>query len=157
MQEKNPIDVMALFEKMYRGQEETYLMPPPIIETMQCEIIAFDAKEKTLTAKMPVLLAWCNPFSTMQGGMIMAAVDNAVGPLSMLIATPSWTRNMTSKYLKPVRLEVEYIYVTAVVRDERRGRLVFDVQVTDAEGIVYAEAEVTNWLMQKKNESMGQN
>jgi len=150
VQNENPIDAMALFEKMYGAHAADYLMPPPIIETMQCEIIAFDPEEKRLTARMPVLQVWCNPFSTMQGGMIMAAVDNAVGPLSMLISTPSWTRSMHSKYLKPITLEVGHIYVSAVVTEEKRGRIRFEVEVKDAEGTVYTEATVTNWLMKEK-------
>ncbi len=43
---------------------------------MQCEIVAFDKEKATLTTKKPVLQEWLNPYSTMQGGMIIAAMDN---------------------------------------------------------------------------------
>lgn len=149
MKEKQPLDVVKLFMAQYPDTMDDYLMPPPIFESMQCDIIDYNPQSQSLTAKMPVLHAWLNPFSTMQGGMIMAAVDNAVGPLSMLLSTPSWTRNMESKYLKPIHYGMEYIYVVATLVEQKRRRLVFEVRVMDEDEVIYAEATVTNWVMQQ--------
>jgi acyl-coenzyme A thioesterase PaaI-like protein len=146
MDTREPIDISRLLAGEERAYE-AYLLPPPIFASMQCDIVAYQAEAKSLTARMPLLREWLNPFSTMQGGMIMAAVDNAVGPLSMLVSTPSWTRTMESKYLKPIRYGLDFIYVTAVLVEEKRGRLIFEVEVADAEGTVYTTAKVTNWLM----------
>ena len=146
---REPIDISTLLAE-HEGAQGKYLLPPPIFASMECDIIAYDAQMKSLTARMPVLHAWLNPYSTMQGGMIMAAVDNAVGPLSMLVSIPSWTRTMESKYLKPIRYGLDFIYVTAVLVEEKRGRLIFEVEVADAEGTVYTTAKVTNWLMREK-------
>jgi len=148
MDDREPIDISTLL-KAYEA-EEGYILPPPIFGSMQCDIVAYEAEAKSLTARMPVLYDWLNPFSTMQGGMIMAAVDNAVGPLSMLVATPSWTRRMESKYLRPIRYGLDFIYATATLVEEKRGRLIFEVEVTDAEGTLYTTATVTNWLMKEK-------
>lgn len=150
MQTEKAIDVHTLFSDYTEEELAGYRLPPPIFASMQCDIIRYDAQQKLLVAKMPVLEAWLNPFSTMQGGMIMAAVDNAVGPLSMLVATPSWTRHMESKYLKPIRYGLDFIYATATLVEEKRGRLIFEVEVTDAEGTLYTTAKVTNWLMKEK-------
>jgi len=35
----------------------------------------------------------------MQGGMIAAAVDNTIGPLSFLVAAPNVTRRLEMKYI----------------------------------------------------------
>ncbi len=148
MDSREAIDLSTLLTG-YEG-EKGYILPPPIFASMQCDIVAYDAEAKSLTARMPVLHDWLNPFSTMQGGMIMAAVDNAVGPLSMLVSTPSWTRTMESKYLKPVRYGLDFIYATAVLVEEKRGRLIFEVEVRDAEDTLYTTAKVTNWLMKEK-------
>jgi len=149
MESRESLDISRLL-KEHAGTEEKYLMPPPIFASMKCEIIEYDVEARSLTARMPVLHDWLNPFSTMQGGMIMAAVDNAVGPLSMLVSTPSWTRTMESKYLKPVHYGLDFIYATAVLVEEKRGRLIFEVEIRDAEDTLYTTAKVTNWLMKEK-------
>ena len=43
--------------------------------------------------------------------MIAAAVDKAVGPLSMLIAPPNFTRNLEMKYKKAINSELGHITV----------------------------------------------
>ncbi len=144
-----PIDIVRLYTEIYGERMAEFIMPPPIFGAMQCDIIAYDPETPSLTARMPVLHEWLNPFSTMQGGMIMAAVDNAVGPLSMLIATPSWTRTMESKYLKPIPYGLDYIYAVATLTETKRGRLTFGVVVRDTEGTVYTTARVVNWLMER--------
>ena len=55
----------------------------------------------------------------MQGGMTMAAIDNAVGPLSMLVAPLNVTRNVESKPLKPISMELEYIFVKATLTERK--------------------------------------
>jgi len=152
MQTKKAIDNHILYSNYTEEELEGFIMPPPIFAAMQCDVIDYNEEARSLTAKMPVLHEWLNPFSTMQGGMIMAAVDNAVGPLSMLVATPSWTRHMESKYLKPIRYGLDFIYATAILVEEKRGRLIFEVEVTDAEGTLYTTAKVINWLMKEKSD-----
>lgn len=102
MKDKKLLDLMELFEKNLGEAVKDYDLPPPSFEVMCCKIIEFDPSEKKLITKMPVLHEWLNPYGTMQGGMIAAAVDNAVGPLSMLVAKRNMTRGMELKYLKPI-------------------------------------------------------
>ena len=75
-----------IFSKFLKHDSKNLKMPPPIFVAMQCEVLEYNEEEKTLTTKMPVLEQWLNPYGTMQGGMIDAAMDNAVGPLSLLVA-----------------------------------------------------------------------
>jgi acyl-coenzyme A thioesterase PaaI-like protein len=56
---------------------------------------------------------------------------------------------MESKYLKPIRYGLEYLYAVATLVEEKRGRLIFDVVVRDTEGTVYTTARVTNWVMER--------
>ena len=91
MQNKKPINVIELFQEILGDKIDDFLLPPPSFTVMQCEIIAYDEKHKSLIIKLPVLEQWLNPYGTMQGGMIDAAIDNAVGPLSLLIAPLNMT------------------------------------------------------------------
>ena len=147
MQDKKPIDILTLFAEALGDKLDQFNLPPPSFEIMECEILEFDATKKFIIVKMPVLELWLNPYGTMQGGLILGAVDNAVGPLSLLVAPKNMTRNIESKLLKPITKEMEYIYVTATLREQKKRRLIFDVLVQDREKDIYAKATLTNWTV----------
>ena len=144
---KNNIDTTALFNKMQANSKEALLMPPPSFTLMQCEVIAYDKDRHTLIVKIPVIEAWLNPYKTMQGGMVNAAIDNAVGPLSLLIATANITRHMETKFLRPITLVTDYIFVKASLSEMKKRRLSFDVSVEDEKGEVFVEAKVVNFIL----------
>jgi len=144
---KAPINVKALFSDTLGEKFHEFKLPPPSFEIMQCEILEFDAKKKSIVVKMPVLDLWLNPYGTMQGGMIIGAVDNAVGPLSLLVAPKNMTRNIESKLLKPITEDIKYIYVTAALVEQKKRRLIFDAVVQDKAKNIYAKATLTNWIL----------
>jgi len=147
MNEEKALDIIGLFSKVLGEKVKEFDLPPPSFTVMQAEIIAFDEAQKTLLTKMPVLKEWLNPYGTMQGGFINAAIDNAVGPLSMLVAPLNFTRTMETKYIKGIGMDVGYIYVKATLVEEKRKRLTFEVEVTDREGNVYNKGKVVNWVV----------
>ena len=147
MQNKKPIDVIELFQEILGDKIDDFLLPPPSFTVMQCEIIAYDEKHKSLIIKLPVLEQWLNPYGTMQGGMIDAAIDNAVGPLSMLIAPLNMTRSIETKLIKVITMKIEYIYVKAMLVEEKKRRLTFNVSVEDDKGVVYATSKVLNFMV----------
>ncbi len=141
------LDIKELFSEVLGDAFHEYELPPPSFTVMQCEIVEFDKESALLTTKIPILKNWLNPYSTMQGGMIIAAIDNALGPLSLLIAPKNMTRNIESKLIKAITMDVEYIYVTASLYEAKKRRLVFDVVVRDIKENVYATARVTNFIL----------
>ena len=147
MQNKKPIDIIELFKEVLGDKIDEFRLPPPSFTVMQCEIIEYNEKHKLLVTKLPVLEQWSNPYGTMQGGMIDAAIDNAVGPLSMLIAPPNMTRTIETKLIKAISMDLEYIYVKAQLVEEKKRRLTFEVSVEDVEGVVYATSKVVNFVI----------
>jgi len=141
------IDLIKLYTEVLGEKIKDYNLPPPSFEIMQCEIVKYNKDEKFITIKIPTLESWLNPFGTMQGGIIMGAVDNAVGPLSLLVAPMSMTRNIESKLIKPITMEVEFIYVTATLFEQKKKRLIFDVVIKDIDETIYTKAKVTNWII----------
>lgn len=65
-------------------------IPPKVFTDMGGALIRYDDGE-ALTARFPVRERYQNPMQYMQGGMIVAAIDNTLGPLSYLVAPPSVT------------------------------------------------------------------
>ena len=149
MQNKKPIDVLTLFKEVLGEKINNFKLPPPSFELMKCEIIAYDSAEQSLTIRVPVLEDWQNPFGTMQGGLIVGAIDNAVGPLSMLIAGANMTRSVESKFLKAITMEVGMVYVKAKLVEQKKRRLTFKVTVEDTLGEVYTKATVINFILEE--------
>ncbi len=141
------IDLIKLYTEVLGEKVKDYNLPPPSFEIMQCEIVKYNKDKKFITIKVPTLESWLNPFGTMQGGIIMGAVDNAVGPLSLLVAPMNMTRNIESKLIKPITMEVEFIYVTATLFEQKKKRLIFDVVIKDIDETIYTKAKVTNWII----------
>ncbi len=143
------MDIEKLFTKVLGDKVKDMDLPPECFDIMQCEIVSFNEIEKSLTTKMPILRSWLNPYATMQGGMIVAGIDNAVGPLSMLIAPMNVTRTIESKYLLPITMDLGYIYAKASLVEEKKRRLIFEVSIEDESGKVYTKARVENWILSK--------
>ena len=151
MKAKKAIDVTELFSNALGDKINNFTLPPPSFEIMQCEIIEYKEEEKSLTVRLPVLEKWQNPFGTIQGGMIDAAIDNAVGPLSLLVAPMNMTRTIETKILKAITMDVETIYVKAKLVEVKKRRLIFEVEVVDDEGLVYAKSTIVNYIVRVKD------
>jgi len=147
METENPINIVKLFQNVLGDKIDDFTLPPPSFTIMQCEIIMYDESSKSLITKLPVLQQWSNPYGTMQGGMIDAAIDNAVGPLSLLVAPLNMTRTIETKLIKAITMEVEYLYVKAQLVEEKKRRLTFEVSVSDASGQIYAVSKVVNFMI----------
>ncbi|MEA1981947.1 MAG: PaaI family thioesterase [Campylobacterota bacterium] len=141
------LDIVKIFQETLGEKMDDYDLPSPSFEIMQCEIVEFNASKKSMLVKMPVLKKFCNPYGTMQGGMTMGAVDNALGPLSMLIAPKNVTRNIESKLLKPITMDIGFIYVRATLTEWKKRRLTFDVTIKDVDETLYTKAQVINWIL----------
>ena len=141
------LDIKKIYEEKLGASFHEYKMPAPSFSIMQAEIIEYDESKASLTIQMPVLEIFLNPFGTMQGGMIVAAMDNAIGSLSMLVAPLNMTRNIESKLIKAITMDLEYIYITAQLLEQKKRRLIFDVVVKDGNNEVYATAKITNWIL----------
>ena len=126
---------------------DQFLIPPPIFTDMQGEIVAFDLDQKMLHARFPVLERYQNPYRAMQGGMIAAAVDNTLGPLSLLVAPPNVTRRLELTYSRPVTLDMPYIEVTARLVETHVRQLIFHANITSPQGERLARARAEHWIV----------
>ncbi len=124
-------------------------LPPPIFTEMAGEFIALDLTEKSIEIRFPVREQYQNPMGYMQGGMIAAAIDNAVGPLSFMVAPPSVTKTMEVSYLRPISANVEAIVVEAQLERREDANLFFSAQVTNGKGTTFAKA-VSHHVIRKR-------
>lgn len=134
----------SLFDIFYKNTNvlpEGLLLPPPCFVTLKGEFLDYDEENKILKTRFPILGEFLNPFSTLQGGIVAAIIDNTIGPLSMLVALPSVTREMRIKYSRPVALNEEHLYVKARLVEQQSKRLKFSAMVRDKNNKLYARAD----------------
>ena len=89
----------------------------------------------------------------MQGGMVAAAVDGVIGPLSYLVAPPSVTAQLTMTYLAPASGELAFVEVEARLVSRAGRQLVFDATVTDPDGAELAVARATQTVVRKQRDA----
>ena len=126
---------------------DAYAFPPPVFTAMRGEFLKLDLSAGVLVAQFPVLESYLNPYGTMQGGMVAAAVDNTLGPLSVLIAPPNVTRHLEMTYSRPVTLVMGHIVVSARLLERKDRLLFFRAEVRDQEGLRLARAKAVHWIM----------
>lgn len=144
-------DIMEHFKQLaaknYPDGFDNVVVPPPVFTAMGAEFLKIDTDKVMVEVKFPVPESSLNPFGSMQGGMIAAAVDNAIGPLSMIVGPVNVTRNMELKYKKPVRGDYEYIIVRATLTEKKNRRLFISAEVLDPEGNILVKAKAVNWIV----------
>jgi uncharacterized protein (TIGR00369 family) len=122
-------------------------VPPKIFLDMQAEVVGYEPQQ-SLTVRFPVLERYQNPLHMMQGGMIVAAIDNTVGPLSYLVAPPSVTTQINTSFVRPVTPADPYITVEARVVEVTRRQLFFSAHVSNTQGKTVAVAQISAQIVE---------
>jgi len=125
-------------------------LPPPVFVEMGADVVELNLAEKCLTVRFPVESRFQNPMGYMQGGMIAAAVDNVIGPLSFIVAPPSITKTLTMEYLRPIPPDMTEIMVTARLVAEDGRQLTFTAEVKRGQDTVLAKATALNIVMRQR-------
>jgi acyl-coenzyme A thioesterase PaaI-like protein len=139
-------DLTNILREKFGERIEEFLIPPPVFTMMEGEFIAFDKHEGWLRARFPIKHEYLNPYKVMQGGMIAAAIDNTLGPLSILIAPPNVTRTLEVKYSSPISIEMGYIIVLARLLEYEGRELRFSAEVRSQDGDLLARAKARHWI-----------
>jgi acyl-coenzyme A thioesterase PaaI-like protein len=144
-------EFLRTVREKYKDRINDFLMPPPVFWEMQGEFLAMDLENGSLTARFPILKKYLNPYGTMQGGMIAAAVDNTVGPLSIAIAPPNVTRTLELKYSQPVLAQMEYIVVQARLVERHEPKLTFEAKVLSPSGVKLVTCKALHWIIENSS------
>ena len=149
-------DPQKLMEVMASQGAAGLKLPPPVFVDMETEVRDYrpgsgdDQIGASMTARFPVLERYQNPMGVMQGGMVAAAVDGVIGPLSYLVAPPSVTSQLTMTYLAPAGEGTEYVDVTARLVSRAGRQLVFDATVTAPDGTEIAVARASQTVVKRR-------
>lgn len=139
---------MQVFKRRYGSQSERFEVPPPVFTELGGEFVEFDLERAYLVARFPIEARFLNPYGVLQGGMIAAAIDNTLGPLSMLIAPPNLTRRMEIKYSRPAELKDGYLIVNAQLEKREGRRLFFKADARTPTGELLVRASAMHWIIE---------
>lgn len=128
---------------------DDFVIPPPVFRTLRGEFLAVDLKAGLLRTRFPILPEYLNPYGLLQGGIIAAAVDNTIGPLSMLVAAPNVTRRLEMKYSQAVTLDLKNILVEGRYLGVEGQLLKFSAEVRAPEGDLLARARAYHYVTQE--------
>ncbi len=140
-------ELIAVLRNRFREACKDVEIPPPVFKAMQAEIVDFNLDAGTLNVRFPILDEQLNPFGNMQGGMIAAMIDNTLGPLSMAVAPPNFTRHLELKYRAPVSPDLEYVIVEGRFVERKQRRLFFSAGLTEPGGKELVSAKAVHWVI----------
>ena len=113
-------------------------LPPKIFKDMDGTFIDF-VEGKSLTARFPNKERYMNPFGFMQGGIIVAAIDNTISPLSYILSPPSITKEITTTFKRPIKQTDNFIDVIASVLEKTLTHIVLQAEVRNENGKLAAK------------------
>lgn len=145
--------IMDILHARLGDRIDEFILPPPVFDFMQGELLDFDPDSAYLKMKFPIMEAYLNPYGVMQGGLVAAAADNTLGPLSMLVAPPNVTRTLDMKFSQPVTPDLEYIIVDARLQERDGRRLKFTAEVRDQGGQLLARVRALHWIFELEEEN----
>jgi len=138
----------SLFEQLIAqfGTMPGVEIPPKVFTVMDAEVIDYEEK-RSLTIRFPVKDKYQNPLGHMQGGVIVAAIDNTLGPLSYLVAPPSATLQLNTQYVRPVTVKDQFIQVKAELVDKTRNLLLMRAEVRNEANKMVAICQATQQVI----------
>ncbi|MDH5217309.1 MAG: PaaI family thioesterase [Gammaproteobacteria bacterium] len=114
-------------------------LPPKVFLDMGGTFIGYE-EGKSLTARFPNKNKYMNPFRLMQGGIITAAIDNTISPLSYIVAPPSITKEIRTTYKRPVKESDVFIDVVATLVEKSLSEIILKAEVLNEKGKLVATA-----------------
>lgn len=137
-----PVPATDLTELLKQRLPAGLQLPPPCLTSMQGEPLEYE-EGQWLSMRFPVLSTYQNPLGYMQGGFIVAALDNTLGPFSYLIAPPSVTAHLAIEYLRPVVPATPFIDCVARLVTRTSNNLYLSAEVRSPEGKLLALCQCT--------------
>ncbi len=122
------------------------MIPPPCLLDMQGEFLEYEDGMR-MSLRFPVLPRYRNPMGNMQGGFIVAALDNTLGPFSYLIAPPSVTATLNTQYLRPVSPDLTHIVCEARLVARTRNVLHLAAEARSEDGKVFVLCQATQQIL----------
>jgi uncharacterized protein (TIGR00369 family) len=112
-------------------------LPPRVFSDMEGEFIDL-VEGISLTARFPNKDRYMNPMGFMQGGIITAAIDNTVSPLSFMLGSPNVTQTISTTFKRPIKKTDRFVIVKASMIEKTETHIVMQAEVKSDTGKLMA-------------------
>ena len=112
-------------------------LPPRVFSDMEGEFIDL-VEGISLTACFPNKDRYMNPMGFMQGGIITAAIDNTVSPLSFMLGSPNVTQTISTTFKRPIKKTDRFVIVKASMIEKTETHIVMQAEVKSDSGKLMA-------------------
>jgi len=142
-------DQDAFFQQMMANIPEglPVEIPPKVFTDAEGEILSVDLDAKRMRVRYPVKERYLNPLRYVQGGIIVALIDNTIGPLSYLVAPPSVTTHLNTTYIRPATGDLPHIEIDAWVTDQTRRLIYLAATAYNPAGKTLVTAQSTQMII----------
>jgi uncharacterized protein (TIGR00369 family) len=116
-------------------------LPPPTLNELGIEYTEVISGTK-MVARVPFQKRFTNPVGLYQGGMLTAAIDEVMGPLSYITAGgPCMTLAMNVTFLGAFKEEMNHATIEATVLKKTKNFIFLRAEVKSPSGELLAHAE----------------
>jgi uncharacterized protein (TIGR00369 family) len=112
-------------------------LPPRVFSDMEGEFIDL-VEGISLTARFPNKDRYMNPMGFMQGGIITAAIDNTLSPLSFMLGSPNVTQTISTTFKRPIKKTDRFVIVKAPMIEKTETHIVMQAEVKSDSGKLMA-------------------
>jgi uncharacterized protein (TIGR00369 family) len=143
------LDILSAEFQQMTTQFPDAQLPPNCFSVMKGKYLDYELRTM-LKISFPVLSEFLNPMKSMQGGIIAAAFDNVIGPLSYLAARATCVSlDMHTNFIRPVFVGDE-LTITAKVIIRGRSTMNISAEAVNSRGKLIATC--TSHLIVMKKE-----
>lgn len=139
----------TILKIMAKKYSDDLCFPPECLKHMDMEFLRWDSENKSLVARTPLKEAFQNPRKFMQGGFVVAALDNVLGPLSYLSDTPSVTTQLNTTFVRPVDPHFDYIEIKAVIIDQTTSKIFSSAEARSPAGKLLATVQTSSHIISR--------
>ena len=122
--------------------------PYPSLLHMETEFLEWNSEENTLIARFPNKEEFQNPRQFMQGGFVVAALDNTLGPLAYLAGIASVTTQLNTSFARPAAAKYPHIDVRAMITDRTQSTLYSSAEALSPDGRILATVQASSFILQ---------
>jgi len=122
-------------------------LPPNCFLHMEPRFTGWNPQARTLTVRFPMKSAFFNPRNFIQGGFLVAALDNVLGPLSYLSGFPSVTTQLNTTFIRPAASDLQYFDVYAEIVDITKTRVYSRADALGPSGRILACIQATSQIV----------
>lgn len=138
----------AILNLMAEKYSDDLNFPPQCMLHMGTEFTEWDREHKTLTARFPLKAEFQNPRQFMQGGFVVAALDNVLGPLSYLSDAPSVTTQLNTTFVRPAAPTFDYVEIKAFIVDQTASKVFSMAEARSPAGKLLSTVQATSHIIE---------